>query len=314
MRRFIGLGILLLLSAQLSFASSHRYWRLYITDSEGAGGVVSVVEWKLFDSTGTLLTGSGTASASSVCCSDPASNAFDADISTFWASAALPTTGSPQWLEYDFGSAQDVRAIIIIPRGSNFQEPKTFKLQYSDDNSTWSDAFGLLTPPYFSIFGIGFAVDTPATGFYVNWRINITLGQIGATGQAAAEIGFHTTVGGSSVSSGGVAWGDSGANTPALSFDADTTTYGYETSSPGYIAYAMPFPKKIIETNWTLRNDSFGVSQAPLTGTIDGSNDGGVTWTTTASFCSLTWTTAGQTQVLACTAAATQIGGFLTGP
>jgi hypothetical protein len=184
-----------------------------------------------------------------------------------------------------------------MPRGPVFQEPKTFKLQYSDNNSTWSDAFGLISP-LFSAFGMGFAVDTPAAGFYVNWRVNVTAAQSGATATTAAEIGFHTTIGGSSASSGGTGWGDSTVNTPSNSFDGNVATFGYTQALPGYIAYAMPFPKNIVEVSWTLRNDS-GPQQYPIAGTIDGSNDGGITWTTVATFSGLSWSTLGQTQVIA---------------
>jgi hypothetical protein len=68
----------------------------------------------------------------------PASNATDGNLSTRWSSAF----SDPQWLEVDLGSTQNICQVVI-----NWETAyaKSFQIQTSNDNSTWTTIFSTTT-------------------------------------------------------------------------------------------------------------------------------------------------------------------------
>jgi hypothetical protein len=85
---------------------------------------------------GQAFTG-GTASASS----GTAANAFDNNTATKWATAG-EGQGASAWLQYDLGAGNTahIRALSILTQhGGGVYMWATFKLQYSDNGSTWTD-------------------------------------------------------------------------------------------------------------------------------------------------------------------------------
>lgn len=84
-----------------------------------------------------LLSGSGTATASSSSGSYTASKAFDSRIDTSWqAAASSPTT---HWLKYAMDEAKIVTSYAILSRGNTIcKTPKDWKLQGSNDGNNWT--------------------------------------------------------------------------------------------------------------------------------------------------------------------------------
>lgn len=119
---------------------SHRYWRVYVTAGESS--YVGFAEVQLLKAGVNQATG-GTASASSSYTGLPPSNAFDGSTSTEWAN----NSGFPAWLAYDFGTPKSVDSVKLQARSFTGQGPKTFKIQYSDDNSAWTDALTVASAP-----------------------------------------------------------------------------------------------------------------------------------------------------------------------
>ena len=123
-------------------ASTYQYWRLYFNGPTNGTSVVSIAEWNFYDGTFNVISRSGgTASASSTFSGDPASNAFDGNINNFWASNLNPSSGAPQWLQYQFTSAITVSFISITIRNDASwltQSPTAFLIQGSPDGSTWT--------------------------------------------------------------------------------------------------------------------------------------------------------------------------------
>ena len=117
--------------------AQHRYWRIYITRStSGADNLISLYEVEMRGAIGGAdqCTG-GTASAAHATAS--AGNLFDNNTGTYWVNGG---PSADTWLKYDFsGGDVDVREIQLLPRYSS-QSPEDFKLQYSDDDSGWTDA------------------------------------------------------------------------------------------------------------------------------------------------------------------------------
>ncbi|MBF0612588.1 MAG: discoidin domain-containing protein, partial [Magnetococcales bacterium] len=66
--------------------------------------------------------------------------AFDNSSSSFWGSWPTPDPGPPYWIKYSFTSAVYVREVVITNRNdpslTNYA-PASFKLQGSNDNTTW---------------------------------------------------------------------------------------------------------------------------------------------------------------------------------
>lgn len=125
--------------------ATHRYWRLYI--SETNGGISAVISELAMAETagGTNVCTGGTASASSFLNSQFASLAFDGVVTpaSSWQSATnLYNFGLTSWIQYDFNaSPRDIveMKITFATGMSNVNlAPKAFSLYYSDDDMNWT--------------------------------------------------------------------------------------------------------------------------------------------------------------------------------
>jgi hypothetical protein len=127
---------------------THRYWRIYITESTAPDNIIRGYEAEFRGSVGgpDQCTG-GTASASHN--SSTAYKLFnDNGASDYWISNTSPSM--PCWFQYDFGSGNAVAVAEwgFMPGNSGSditQSPKAFSLQWSDDGTSfttlksWSD-------------------------------------------------------------------------------------------------------------------------------------------------------------------------------
>jgi hypothetical protein len=126
------------------------YWRLTITATGGEIGgseYVGLAGWTLFNTDNDEVTpvpfSGGTLSASSVYSAEyAAAYAIDADPLTAWFPVA---DGLPAWIQYQFPTAQDVTGFLLRSNlsiwtgGAHLQSPKDFKLQSSNNGTTWTD-------------------------------------------------------------------------------------------------------------------------------------------------------------------------------
>ena len=129
--------IIALLTVSPMFGATHRYWRVYVPATTGAG-LVSCAELELHATVGgaNIATG-GTAAASSVNTGKPASNCFDGSTSTYWES----NVAIPQWISYDLtaGAPNTVEEIKWTSRNdASTENPTDIVIQYSDDNTNWT--------------------------------------------------------------------------------------------------------------------------------------------------------------------------------
>lgn len=118
--------------------NAYRYWRL-LCKNVPSSSFVLLAELDLCISGGTDVTGSGTASASSVYSSNPIyaiSNAFDNNSNTWWHSYSSPT---PHWIQYDFGAGVAYEIVEYRIKGhSMVYMPSTWLLLASDDGQYWT--------------------------------------------------------------------------------------------------------------------------------------------------------------------------------
>ncbi|TXK83813.1 discoidin domain-containing protein [Paenibacillus sp. N3.4] len=68
----------------------------------------------------------------------PASNAFDADVTTRWSAASGSLNN--QWVSFDFNAATTYSRVVI--KETSFQRVTSYKLQSSNDGTTYTDIAG----------------------------------------------------------------------------------------------------------------------------------------------------------------------------
>lgn len=120
---------------------SYRYYRAVIYRLNGGNSFTGTTEFEMYDTEGgSRVTGSGTASASDENSSYPATKAFDG-LRTEGDGWVVPWSGSLEWVQYDFGSAQDVVqwgfGTYPTSTATIFRSAEVLILEGSDDGSTW---------------------------------------------------------------------------------------------------------------------------------------------------------------------------------
>ncbi|USN15481.1 putative tail protein [Brevundimonas phage vB_BpoS-Kikimora] len=121
---------------------SHAHWRLLIDQTDGDASQVGIQDiWFRQTKTGPQLATGGTATASSSQSSSQGpEGAFDGVTGGAWFSAAGNPVG--QWIAYAFPAPVEVRYLDL--KGSQdypTRSPRAFKVQWSDDGSTWTTAW-----------------------------------------------------------------------------------------------------------------------------------------------------------------------------
>jgi hypothetical protein len=126
-------------------ASTYQYWRLNFNGVTNGSSLVAIAEVQFLDSStpSPISLSGGTASAStSFSGSFVAANAFDGNPATAWASSANPSSGSPQWLQYQFTGAVSVTSVALTVRNDSgawtSQSPTAVQIQGSPDGTTWT--------------------------------------------------------------------------------------------------------------------------------------------------------------------------------
>jgi hypothetical protein len=140
--------------------SAHRYWR-YDMYSNAATNTAAISETTMASTKGgSSLFGGGTPYASSA--ANPAGNACDGNIATFWAA----NNGFfPAWWAYDFGSGvKVVEATMALNTGITNNGPTTFSIDYSDDNVAWLPAGSFTASAYVGTVVQTFDLSVPSTG------------------------------------------------------------------------------------------------------------------------------------------------------
>ncbi|SIS19164.1 beta-glucosidase [Microbispora rosea] len=210
----------------LNVTGSGRYIRVYGT-ARATGYGYSLWEFQVYGTTGTSSGCTGpdaalnrTATASSTeNAGTPASAAVDGDAGTRWSSAAA----DPQWLQVDLGSATTICKVVLTWEAAY---ATTFKIQVSDNATTWTDLYSTTTGT-----GGTQTLDVTGSGRYVRMY-----GTARATGWGYSlwEFAVHTSGGGTtdppptgtpiSAYKQVTASSWEGGNAPAAALDGRTTT------------------------------------------------------------------------------------------
>ncbi|MBE3015257.1 discoidin domain-containing protein [Microbispora sp. NEAU-D428] len=209
----------------LTVTGSGRYVRVYGT-ARATGYGYSLWEFQVYGTTGASSGCTGPNSAlnrpatasSTENAGTPASAAVDGDPGTRWSSAAA----DPQWLQVDLGSAKTICKVVLTWEAAY---ATAFKVQVSDNASTWTDVYSTTTGT-----GGTQTLDVTGSGRYVR-----LYGTARATGWGYSlwEFAVHTSGGGTTDPPGGTpisaykqvtasSW--EGGNAPAAALDGRTTT------------------------------------------------------------------------------------------
>lgn len=127
--------------------SDVMYWRIYITENNGATNHTSLVELEMYEdlSGPNLCTGGfGITSPEYTTGSWGVARAFDGikDQDVGWATRA--TVPTPAWVGYKFPSSVNINHIKITSRGTSLtQPPKNFVIQKSEDGVNWIDQWAV---------------------------------------------------------------------------------------------------------------------------------------------------------------------------
>lgn len=124
---------------------SHSYWRVQFFANSG-GGVYGLADMEMRATpSGSNQTSGGTASASSTFSGLSAANAFDGNSATVWGNASGVALG--HWLKYAFASPVTVAEIAIRSRNdASYNQGPTYGIvQFSDDNTNWTNAWNFST-------------------------------------------------------------------------------------------------------------------------------------------------------------------------
>ena len=291
-------------------ALSARYWRVYTTSNSGGVFAISiaVLEYHTSIGGGQAATG-GTASASSTGGGFVASNAFDADPNTFWASS----NPSDDWIQYDMGSGNslDLAEVKICARNDAFsaESPAYFMLLSSDDGTTFYFRAAFVAAGWSAGSCQSFTMPTQTafSGGFRCWRLVVTSNNSG---------GAHTRVGGSTARLSSstptdltpsvfLIDGVSGNQPPLHLVDTDISSASvYATTDGGYPRYVVfdfgsGNTAPVTSMSFTSRNDgSFWTSESPQDGSIEYSTDCS-SWTQIATFSSLSSWAQNETKTLA---------------
>lgn len=120
--------------------AAHRYWRLFVVDTQSTSGYVQVAELQFREVAGVnQVPSGGVAIRSSVATSSAtyqASNAFDGNNATYWMSSKNVN----EWIGYDFGAGNEIEPVelLIGVSSSNLtNSPRYIAVEYSDDGVDW---------------------------------------------------------------------------------------------------------------------------------------------------------------------------------
>ncbi|WP_257556399.1 phage tail protein [Sphingobium sp. CFD-2] len=292
-------GYPLAISTNTATYGEHAYWRVLMLNNHGDGSFTGLSNIEMRDVQGgpNLATG-GTASVSNAS-SGSAANVFDENSATSWVASG----STNQWAQYHFADPVEIVEVLLYSGNINGigRLPRDCKVQYSDDGSSWTDAFTFTWDA--PLYGNSRLFPQPAyaTGYARAWRINVTANNGDPSVTYIEQIEFRATAGGDDQAhpvpangngdSTGRAVGTSG--TPWGAFNPGDH-WGHAVV-PAYAGFVFPDPVKVEEVS--IENLST-TGRSPRDFTLDYLDDDGVTWITQKSWTGITWSSVPEIKVL----------------
>ncbi|WP_206483048.1 discoidin domain-containing protein [Thalassotalea sp. G2M2-11] len=292
-----------------SFANAlkYRHYRLNITKNAGNDGLMQLAEIDLLGPIYTSLVHSANQNAvitarNSIGDGENQDKAFDGDVTTKWLDhndwQGAPSEADPSWIQMDFPQAVAVDKVAITSANdAPSRDPENFNLQASNDGgSTWITLETWVGEAFDERFERK-TFQTTNVLAYTSYRLNITKNAGNDGLMQVAEIEFigpelagleHSLMAGASYSA---RFSISDAEGAAQAFDGDVNTKWLDHNDwqgapsdedPAWIQVDLPEAKVVNTLTLTSANDA--PERDPENFTLLGSNDGGESWVTLASW------------------------------
>lgn len=127
----------------MAVAGAHRYWRIFIVTGYNSSWIdINEIELRASAGGSDITTPSTPVTASSAYSGRAASAVVDNSTSSMWTNNGGGSANN--WLWFDLTTPTAVAEVALYSGGSI---PATVKIQYSDDDSTWTDATSTITLP-----------------------------------------------------------------------------------------------------------------------------------------------------------------------
>jgi len=223
---------------------SHIGWRLQIDSNNGGATRTTLSSFKFYDGAASLIATTGGTSFSGGSGSDEInadhSKAFDSNDATTWSRSSTTNTIMIE----KSAKAKGVATIDLVGGSTPSVNPRTCRLQYSDDTTTgtdgtWTTAFEIWEPSWALSGQSTRSWPQDFTGKWKQLRFYCSAGN-GNRFIAVNELEFRATVGGADQATGGAVTSDQAGVTEANAVDDNNTTVAF------FDTLASPFPASII--------------------------------------------------------------------
>jgi len=295
-----------------------RYFRALITDQ--SADRMALTRVVMLDNTDTDVLSSGlTTNASSVLTTfnhDHPLNATET-FAESWQPSAAPSVGTPQWWSVDLGAGnEDLPKTFEFIYSIQDKYPTDFKIQGSNDNSTWTDLVtvsglsGLLvstaTDDKCQLPFVRHFIGTPPTaGSYCSYRLKIT-DNSGTTDELQVK-----DAGGTNRLTGGRGYCNGWYTTYTIdnAFDGSSATHcvsglAVDATNPFYVGMDTLPTSAFVPASYVVGGDATGgasrIYRSPGDWVLQASNDN-ITWTDLDTQTGVTWSAQGETKTFTIT-------------
>lgn len=287
---------------------SHPYWRVFATNNHGGSSFIEIGEVDFLDISGAdIPTVGGTVIFSSVAIGNDPANGFDGSSTTSW----IGDSTTDEWLGYHYPSGVSVERVSVTTRNGGADPirrfPKDCKLQYSDDELVWADAFAFSTTLPVLGYAQVFPYSPPASGFHRGWRLYCDNNNGGSSFITIDALEFRATSGGADQTNGAAGsalgntlgravWSSHAIASEGYNCFTDNGSLWHGNSTTNqWCGFYFPAPVKFEEISITAPAGT--PTRAPKDMHIQYTDEGD-TWTTQKSLAQQTGWAAGETRVL----------------
>ncbi|GAA0340265.1 hypothetical protein GCM10009092_00960 [Bowmanella denitrificans] len=298
---------------QFSVANSLAFssYKLNITKNKGDDTLMQIAEIglvgpKLPDLNHALMDGKVVTFRNAISDTEAGQMAMDGDVETKWLDhnewKGAPSEEAPSWIAVQFPTPVAVNKLALVSANdADARDPENFNLQASDDGENWVTLGSWIGEGFDERFERRLFPFSNDLGFS-HYRLNITKNKGDDTLMQVAEIELigpqyqsvdHSAAAGA-VFSARNRIGD--AEAESMAFDDDINTKWLDHNEwkgapseedPSWVQVDLPQAKIVSSIAITSANDAD--ARDPENFNIEGSNDGGVTWTRLGSWIGESW-------------------------